>query len=384
MPERRHDLDWLRIFAVLLLIYFHSARIFDFDPFYVKNQVTSFGLAAFIVFVNQWHMQLFILIAGASTFYALGFRSGAHYAKERFLRLFVPFVFGTAVIVPPQCYYTLLRNPAYQDSYLQFLPHFFDIDPATAGGYRGTFEWGHLWFILYLFTFSLLALPLFLFLRRETGRQATARLAAWTAKGRRLLCWALPLVLIEGALRPGWPGRQQNLYNDWANFVSYLTYFIYGYILSSDPRFGRAVDRSWKTALALALALFAVLFWAMATDHDPPRGYTPGFILFMLVLGFHSWFWLVAILGAGRKYLNFYHRALAYANPAAYPFYILHQTVIVVIGFYVVKWSAGVPLKYLVITTAALVATILIYDLAVRRANVTRALFGMKPLGGKS
>jgi len=380
MKERRHDLDWLRIFAVLLLIYFHSARIFDYDRFYVKNAVPSFWLTVFITFLNQWHMQLFFLVAGSATFYALGFRSGGAYAKERFFRLFVPFVFGLAVIIPPQGYFSLLRNPHYDRSYLQFLASFIQFDPATAGDYRGTFEWGHLWFILYLFTFSLVALPLFLYLRGESGRRWISRLAGLAERSGGIFLFVLPIALSECLFRPHWPGSAQNLYDDWANFCSYLSYFIFGYLFCSDPRFGQVLDRSWKWALLPALSLFAGFFWLLSNNHNPPRAYSPGFLLLLAAAALHSWSWLVVFLGLGRRYLNFSHPILTYANSAAYPFYLLHQTVIVIIGFYVVQWNAGVPFKYLVITTASLVGSILIYDIFVKRTNITRMFFGMKPI----
>ncbi len=95
---------------------------------------------------------------------------------------------------------------------------------------------------------------------------------------------------------------------------------------------------------------------------------------------FNLWFWLMAILGLGQRYLNADNRVLRYARGASYPFYILHQTVIVVIGFYVVGWTAAVLPKYLVIAACSLVVSLGLYDLLVRRTNVTRFLFGMKPL----
>ena len=377
MSERRNDLDWLRVLAVLLLIYFHSARIFDFDRFYVKNEPQSFGLAALVKFLSQWHMPLFFLVSGAATFYALGFRRAGAYLKERFFRLFVPFVFGLAVIIPPQGYYTLLRNPGFHRSYLRFLPAFFQIDPATAGGYRGTFEWGHLWFILYLFTFSLLALPLLLYLRGPGGRRWVSKLAGLTGHSLGIFLFFPPLALIEAALRPGWPGFP-NLYNDWANFCSFLAYFLFGYLLCADDRFSRAIDRGLKPALAIALLCFAALYYIFSRRLDPPLAYSPGFTALAALGALHSWAWIVTLLGLGRKYLNFSNSFLNYANQAAYPFYVLHQTVIVIIGFYVVKWPLGVPLKYLVITTASLLGSILIYDLFVKRLNPIRLLFGMK------
>src|SRR5512140_3140440 len=105
-PARCYDIDWLRVIAVLLLFPFHTARIFDvWEAFYAKNAEVSAPLTYGIIgFLNQWHMPLFFLLAGASTWFALGFRSGKAYAVERFKRLFVPLVFGLLVIIPPQAY----------------------------------------------------------------------------------------------------------------------------------------------------------------------------------------------------------------------------------------------------------------------------------------
>jgi fucose 4-O-acetylase-like acetyltransferase len=108
---RRYDLDWLRIAAVLLLIPFHTARVFNpGELFYAKNDQLSEGLQRFIIFVAPWHMSLLFFLAGAASWFALGFRSGGRYASERFKRLLVPFLFGLAVIIPPQQYVGMLTN----------------------------------------------------------------------------------------------------------------------------------------------------------------------------------------------------------------------------------------------------------------------------------
>ena len=100
-PQRRWDIDWLRVLAVLMLFPFHTARIFNnYEPFYVKNAEWSDALTYFIYIVHPWHMPLLFLLAGASTWFALGFRSGRQYTKERFVRLLIPFIFGLLVIVP--------------------------------------------------------------------------------------------------------------------------------------------------------------------------------------------------------------------------------------------------------------------------------------------
>jgi glucans biosynthesis protein C len=376
---RTDYIDWLRIFAVLLLIYFHTARIFDLlGPFYVKSANTSVALTVVILFLDVWHMHLFFLLSGAGTFFALGFRSGRQYSWERFKRIFIPFAFGTCVLIPPQGYYTLLSHADFHKTYLQYLPQFFAIDPKTAGGYRGTFEWGHLWFLLYLYTFSMVALPVFLYLKKPAGQKLVSRLAELVERPAGIFLAALPFMVLEIALRPHWPNGNQNLLDDWANFFTYISFFITGFILCAEPRFGKAIDRALKISLPAALVFMMALMFMYGLDFTQHRSYAPSYLAFTAFRSFTTWLWILALLGLARRFLNFSNRVLKYANPAAYPFYILHQTVIVIIGYYVLKLGLRVPLGYLIITTASLVGSILIYDLCIKRWNPVRFLFGMK------
>jgi peptidoglycan/LPS O-acetylase OafA/YrhL len=371
-PERRNDIDWLRILAVLLLIPFHTARIFDiFDPFYVKNAELSPWLSYLVVaLLEMWQMPLLFLLAGASTWYALRRRSGGQYVGERLKRLLVPFLFGTLVIVPPQMYFALLHRSNAPASYLEFYAQFFQIRPFDIPDYTGIgFTWAHLWFILYLFVISLIALPLFLGLKTGTGGRITAELGAFLERGPAIFLLALPLPFVFFYLPVVFD----------KDFFMYLLVFIYGFVLMTHAGYQRALDRNKWLALGLALVCTAiretVLVSGLQFAEDSPEG-----ILLLFVGSFNLWCWLVALLGLGHKYLNADNRALRYARDASYPFYILHQTVIVVIGFFVVGWTAAVLPKYLVIAACSLVVCIALYDLVIRRTNVTRFLLGMKPM----
>lgn len=379
--ERRHDIDWLRVLAVLVLFFFHSARIFDLESFYVKNAQTSAGFQFFIFFVNQWHMPLFFLISGVATWFALGSRGAAGYAHERLKRLFIPFLFGTAFIIPPQIYYMRMsglgyehtRQPIFQGSYFQFYPHFFDGVPPN-----GNFEWGHLWFLAYLFVFSLLALPLFVFFRKDRGQGLVERLARLAERRGGVFLFAIPLMLGEALLRARWPGTN-NLYSDWANFLFYICFFIYGYVLSTDERFRAAIDRDGKLALGLAIGTFLIYPLLLLTHSLPSsRGYTPYYMGLMALRGLNSWLFVVAILSFGHRFLNFTNRFLRYANESALPVYILHQTVIVMLGYYVIRWQVGMMTKYFVIILLSLAITMALYDVFVKRIGPLRFLFGMR------
>jgi len=361
-PERRYDLDWLRVIAVLVLVPFHTARIFDiWEPFYAKNDQVSEALShLFIGAVGPWHMPLFFLLAGAGTWFALGFRSGGQYVRERFKRLIVPLVFGVLVLVPSQSYLGALTYGNFDGSLFQYYPRFFQVGDLT--GYMGGFTPAHLWFILFLFGLSLVALPLFLYLRREAGQRLIVKLADFFTRPGAIFLPAIPLVVMIAL--PDIGGK---------NPFYYLALFIYGSVLMADTRFGEALDRHKTPALILGSSILLALWIA-----DVIGVGVPGWLWGICYMCFAAWFLLVAILGFGQKYLNFVNAALKYASQAAYPFYLLHQTVIVIVGFYVVQWNIGVLLKFLIIVVAATVVTALGYELLVKRTNVTRFLFGMK------
>jgi peptidoglycan/LPS O-acetylase OafA/YrhL len=364
-PGRRWDIDWLRVLAVLLLFYVHPARIFYvWDPWYVKNDQLSLTLSRLAVFINHWHMPLFFVLAGAATWFSLRRRSGGQYAKERFKRLLVPFIFGLLVIVPPQIYISLHNRPGYTESYLRFYPRFFD--PAYTGG----FDMGHLWFILYLFVFSLVVLPLFLYLNRDPGGRLIKRLAGFFSQPGMIFLPVVLLIVTDYVLLHFYP-----------NPVYFITFFIYGYIMMADARFEEAIVRHKTIALILGLVLFVVWLSLVSLGVIHPDWLQP------IPRSFITWFCLIALLGYGKQFLNFTNRFLQYFGEAAYPVYILHQTVIVVIGFYVVQWDtsaalgtgAGVPVKFVTIVVASFVITAILYEV-VKRTNVTRFLFGMRPL----
>jgi len=368
-PARRYDIDWLRVLAVLLLFPFHTARIFDTNwLFYVTNAALSDALTYLMIYMHPWHMPLLFLLAGASTWFALGFRSAGKYIKERFIRLLVPFIFGVLVIVPPQSYFGLLGATGFPKSYLEWYPNFFSINPEDMDGYfLGGFTPGHLWFIALLFIFSLLVLPLFQYLRRrDSGKRLVGWLAAFFSLPGTIFLLAIPLFVMN------------RLIDFYPNPFYYITWFFIGFVLVADARFEKSIDRHKTIALVLGPILYLVVAYFESFGY-PYRN--PSWLVTVIrayLFCFAPWFFVVAILGYGRKFLNFSNKFLTYNAQASYPLYILHQTVIIIIGFYVVQWWASISVKFATILVLSLIATTLIYDLLVKRTNLTRFLFGMK------
>ena len=364
---RRHDLDWLRIAAVFLLIPYHSSRIFDtWEPFYVKNAATSVGLTGIRALLDPWGMPLLFAVAGAATWLALRHRTGVQYLRERVLRLIVPLLVGLLVLVPPQAYLAWLGQ-GHQGSFGRFLGPYWTMRTGEPMGFTGGFTVGHLWFVLYLFAFSMVSLPVFLFLRRPSGVRAVRSLARVAALPGGIFLFVIPFRLTEPLPGPTVGGL---------NPCAYLFLFVAGFVLLADARFQEALDRSWRWALGLGVVALAALTalhssrvefvehsW-QSTMHDSLQYFT-------------TWTWVIGALGFGHRYLDRGHRRLPYLTAAAYPVYLLHQTVILLIGFAVTRWSLGIGPKFLIIAVLSLGATLGLYE-AARRWSVTRTLLGAK------
>jgi peptidoglycan/LPS O-acetylase OafA/YrhL len=367
MSQRVHYIDALRVLAVALLVPFHAARVFDvWDPFYAKSGQLSQPLSWFIAVVGIAHMPLLFVLAGASTYFALGKRTGAGYAGERSRRLLIPLVFGTLVLVPAQTWIGAVTNSGYRGNLLQWWPNFFVLR-TDRPDYLGSFTPAHLWFILFLFVISMATLPL---LRRWRSRAEGCFASRAAAVLGRPAWWALPpLALLVAEGLPDIAGK---------NPFTYGVYFVLGYVTMAEPSFMDEVERHRHLALALAVGGTAALVfvWPIVTSlPDPSFGRAVG-TLFMLET---SWVTVLAAFGYGKHHFDRPSAVLAYSSEASYPFYILHQTVIVVLGFYLLELSLGVWPTYLLLVGAAFVVTVGLYEL-VRRTSVTRFLFGMRPL----
>jgi glucans biosynthesis protein C len=364
---RRYDIDWLRIIAVLLLFPFHVARIFNYgDEFYAKSTSLSKGLTYVITYLEHWHMPLFFFLAGASTWFALSHRSGGGYAAERVKRLLVPFVFGLIVLIPPQSYLGFIGHGAQAGPFFSWLPTFFHLSPVDPDGYfAGGLTFGQLWFIFHLFLYSMILLPVILFLKRGAGRRIVDLMARLASKPGMIL--AFGILSLPALMVPDLAG---------GNPVRLAVPFLLGYVLMSDVRFEEAVDKHRLAALILGPVACVPLAYFAANGGPGLSGWAGNlYEIFEAILV--PWFCIVAFVGYGRRYLNrsgAFHR---YAAAASYPLYLLHQTVIVAVGFIILKAGLGVPASFTAILIGSFVGSVLLYEL-VRRVNVLRVLFGLK------
>lgn len=372
---RRYDIDWLRVLAILTVFIFHSTRFFDTDWWHVKNIYTYDGVDLWITFAANWMMPLIFVISGASTFYALGTRGAGKLLKDRAARLLVPLVVGIFTHAALQVYLERITHGEFRGSFFAFLLHYFDGLYALGGN----FAWMglHLWYLEVLFVFSLVCLPLLLWLKRGSGTHALHGLGEFLARPATVYLLALPIILSLSGLDPETPLGARP-WGGWS-LVPHLLFFLYGFLLVSHDGLQGSIRRLRWISLVAGLLLFVAHILLKTIGGDAAFG-TPRYTLVYSLYGLSSWCWILAIWGFGMQHLNFSTPSLRYANEAVLPFYVMHQTVLLVVGYFVVGWAIPDLLKYGVITTSSFIIIIVLYKFLVRRSNLPRVLFGMKPL----
>jgi peptidoglycan/LPS O-acetylase OafA/YrhL len=372
-PKRDFAIDWLRAFAMGMVFLFHCARYFDNEGWHVKNPQSDVVISFFVLFLSQWIMPLFFILSGISTFYALGLRNTRQFLRSRVNRLLIPFIFGTFVLIPPQVYFERVSHQQFDGPFLKFYPHYFDGFYA----FGGNFAWMglHLWYLEMLFVFSLLFLPLFFFLRKDKTWNSISKLAKFFKLPGTIFLPALPLALLEFILDPGGIGRRD--FGGWSLFL-YMIFFIYGYVIFTHHKFKPIIESHGRLAFIGGLSATTLAVFLLLVKGFPPYGSSPYYVFMTTLRVFNSWFWLIAIFSFVRRHFTTHNRFLGYANEAVLPFYILHQTIIVTIGFYIIHWNAGVYFKYLVLCVASFASICIIYELLVRRINILRFFFGLK------
>jgi peptidoglycan/LPS O-acetylase OafA/YrhL len=353
---RRYGLDRLRIAVVFLLFPFHTARIFDWwEPNYIKDAPNAFS-SWFIAGVGFWFMALLFVIAGFSSFQALQKRTPREYAKERVLRLLLPFLFGLVLIVPVQGYYASLQHEGFSGSYFQFLAKYFT-DFHDISGYTGGFTPAHLWFILYLFIISICLLPLLFRLRVPNNERG---IKTW-----QLLLAFVPMTVSEAL--PDIGGK---------NLFFFALLFMYGFLIARSEKTAETIRRIRFGTLAAAL-MISPFYLVLANSLGWPDGINLLSGAVALLRNLCVWLIILTLIGLADTYLNKETRTLSYLNKASYPVYILHQSVMMIAAYYFTQAQISHVLKFVVIMLGTLTACFAAFEI-LRRFALTRFILGIK------
>ncbi len=344
--ERRHDIDWLRVIAIGLLLIYHIAIIFQ--PWalfigFIRSDESLEGLWKPMTMLNVWRIPLLFYVSGMGLYFAMRKRNWLQLLLERTKRILLPFLFGIVAITP-------LHMFIFQKHYnlpLGYFPH-----------------QGHLWFLGNIFVYVLILLPFFYYLKKhENGKIKRALSGLMSHAGGPLfisIFFVIEVIFVEP--------QQFALYaQTWHGFFNGFLSFFFGYLfVYSGKTFWQTVLRWRWLYIGLAAVLFGIRYAVFATE-------APGY--FMAI---ESNCWIFGVFGLGYKYLNRPSKTLSYLSQAAYPVYIIHMFVLYAGAMLILPLEIPPVLKFIAITAFTGIFCYLVYEFILRRVVFLRPLFGLK------
>lgn len=364
--ERRYDIDFWRVISIFMVYLHHVGMPFNGDNFHIMNADSSKVLDDIMVYFEQFRLPLLFLISGVGTVYAFSKRSAWQFTKERASRLLIPLIFAVFVIVPPQYYF---------EHYEEFTS-FWDV-------YLTVFDYldvNHLWFIENLFYISIAAIPLILFIKSDRSIRFRAHLEGLSEKPYGMLLWALPLILLRVILKVYFPSNSNSLMNP-SSSLYYIYFFLSGILLSGSPAIWANIKRH-RTFFLKVMIVTSICFYAYYFLPDDSLSQylsiAERWHIWYALSAFLSWTLILTALAYGQVFITKNSLLLTKLNEGIYPFYILHQTVIIWIGFYVIQWDLGIGMKILALLLISFPLILFIYRFLILPFGWVRVLFGMK------
>ena len=368
--NRRYDLDWLRVIAFGLLIFYHVGMYYVTWGWHVKSPYTSSFLEPAMMLLNPWRLPLLFVISGVAVRYAADKVKAGGFAWSRFKRLMIPLLFGSFFIVPPQTYFELLQGGIIEPGYWAFYQGYVDFDQRWD---VITPTYNHLWYVMYVLLYTLAVLPLLPVLKWLSATVMSARL--WQSP-LILLLPVIPFVIWRFTLDVDHP-ETHDFMHDWAAHARYGSWFLLGMLMAKSEMIWTGLQKFWRLsgALAVGAAIILSFIWPNWDDMTPEG--TAMHVARALRIAY-MWWVIAGLMGAAEHFLNRPSAALSYLTEAVFPYYILHQTVIILIGVALAPYLVGAVPEFLLVALGTAAVCGLLHEYIIRRVAFLRPLFGLK------
>jgi glucans biosynthesis protein C len=377
--QRRHDLDWVRVFAFALLVLYHVGMYYVSWDWHVKSPFANDTLEPLMLLSSPWRLSLLFFISGVATAFLLG-KGQPGFVGARTRRLLIPLLFGMLVVVTPQAYYEVVDKlpGGYHDGYLAFWTRYLQADSSFCrdGDCLILPTWNHLWFVAYLWVYTLVLWALLRLFPAALGK-AGSWLGRVMAGPGVLLLPVLWLAAARMLLLAHFESTHA-LVDDWYNHAQYFVVFLLGVLVARAEGVWEAMRRSRWLALPLALACWAglVAYFSVWGEATPPEWQRQAMRAVWALL---QWGAIVAVLGFARQWAPGDSPLLRTLSEAVFPVYILHQTLIVVIAVQL-RPLGLTPLVEGPLLVVLTFAGCWLGVLLIRRSNLLRPLFGLRRL----
>lgn len=369
--ERHYGLDWLRIGAFGLLIFYHVGMVFVPWPFHVKTAHPIDWVAIPMHATNSWRLMLLFVVSGYASRALLAKSGGTGaFIGSRNKRLLIPLLFGVIVIIPIQPWVELTTQHGYDGGFGWFWLH----DYFRFGMFHRIVlpTWQHLWFIAYLWVYTV-ALAGGVWLLR--GRSLQGWFDRLFGNGTLILLPIAWLLLVDMYLLPG-ARETHDLIGDPIAHFHYLPGFLFGFALARSAPAMAAIGRWWKAAGVVALLSYAMVAAIELRWPGSVMPYPYGYV-FATARVIQGWCAIVALIGLAERYWNHDHRWRPALTEAVFPFYIIHQTVIVAVEWALLPYGLPAAVEFAILVTATLAGCWIFY-LVGREIGWLRPLIGLR------
>ncbi len=357
----------------MLLIVYHVSLIYNSKNFVLKAPDSSPAFDIIHLLTHPWRMTLLFFISGAVTGILLVKYPPGALRNARTRQLLVPFLIGMLFLIPPQIYVFLNAKMGVQISLSEVFLHYVTLTPVSLPDGKETLFAGmqHLWYLAYLWSYTVivtLALTVWPRLLPYVGD----RLVPWLTGKWVLIAPALLFIGLRLILRPVFPPTQ-NLLTDWYSHTAYMAAFLMGVVMATRDDCWDAIVNMRKLALILAVACALVLVYLFpslpSSDPEMWRLYAG-----RMLGGTFQWCAIVAVLGYARICCRSENAVIRYLNRAVLTYYVLHQTVMLLIAYELNRTGFLSAAAFIPIAVATLAICAVLYELKIRLEIIAKAM----------
>jgi len=383
---RRYDLDWLRIIAFGLLIFYHIGMFYVSWDFHVKSVHAGPFIEPIMKLVNPWRMSVLFIISGIALRYAIDTSPTGRFLWRRFWRLFLPLAFGIHVIVAPQSWLELLEKGETTESFWSFYMTYL----ASNSDYSIIVPtWNHLWYLAYLIVYTFILAGIYALMSTINSKPKPPPKEPRKISPKENSVWLfmavaiIPIIIFtlhENWLEDIFPSTHA-LVDDWGNHALYFPFILLAFLTAKSAHVWHIIDRLFVPSCLTVIALAAWQFfvWSLSAEDLSAIPYIEIWaLLHIMVEPIYAWACILAAFGLTRRLANRSSPALSYMTEAIFAWYILHQTFIVMAGFWLTRQDISAPIEFALITIITIAGCGLTHEFIIRRTPILRPLFGLK------
>ncbi|MBB1419080.1 acyltransferase [Pseudoalteromonas sp. SG44-1] len=373
LPPRRYDLDWLRVIAFGLLIFYHTGMLYSQNwGFHFKSQYLSSSVENVMLLLSPWRMGLIWFISGVALRFIIARFSLGMFLTTRSVKILLPLLFGIWFIVPIQLYAQMSQEVGLAMSFWQFYQQFFNLTNPLFNHYQAGIwphvDVNHLWYLRSLWQFTLLLVLAMPLLHHATVHTIITRLC-----GRSLFTIFIVLLLPLCILKLSWP-------SDTFRYPMGALFLLYGYLLAWQPAFYSQLLRHWQALLVVFILGYLVVVLGYHMIWQNPAASQWQITSMDMLYTAQRLVGVLFMLALAQRFLNHDHPKLALLNCAVFPFYLLHQSVIIGLAFYLSELQLGGLVEPLFILSLTFIICWLVF-IGARRIDLLSPFIGIKVTG---